>query len=502
MVGRHVSWFPVVTPFHQPVRADPCRPLTRSRRKSDPLSIGIVLRRASLVLVVAGIAACGSNKSNAPPSSVDAAGRTGGGAAEAGPGGAAEAGPDGAGGGGRGPRRCLRRRLRRAVGSGPAHRARRAARLRAPYGRNSGVLGNALYGRSGRRIHQRTASPIWTPIWTRTAPCRPSTEASPAGGTTRAASCRRFRPGSSCRLRWASTRAARYPSAGASSAGGAALRRRVCRTMTATSDLPQGYVWGGRNYPTPTELWGAISPGHYNVQHAYTIARVPCADMTQRDRTVLSPSVMARLAWIGWLPNSTSSRTLYPKELSMPPSPSVFAAVGLPPRGGLQWLSSVSFDVEFARSRSPSWPRSCSAARCPAPAAACRPTGAHCSSGSVPALPFLWPLRLLGDGCLAAEEVVAGGERHPQPRHPPKARRAGAGGAVRRALGALDRAGICAEEGIRAETTRVGRDATKACLPQRSTSWPRTASGARAASILALHERAAQMALSVPPISR
>ncbi len=201
---------------------------------------------------------------------------------------------------------------------------------------------------SGRHIHQRTASPIWTPIWTRTAPCRPSTDASPAGGTTRAASCRRFRPGSSCRLRWASTRAARYPSAGASSAGGAALRRRVCRTMTATSDLPQGYVWGGRNYPTPTELWGAISPGHYNVQHAYTIARVPCADMTQRDRTVLSPSVMARLAWIGWLPNSTSSRTLYPKELSMPPSPSVFAAVGLPPRGGLQWLSSVSFDVEFA----------------------------------------------------------------------------------------------------------------------------------------------------------
>ncbi len=48
-----------------------------------------------------------------------------------------------------------------------------------------------------------------------------------------------------------------------------------------TSDLPQGYVWGGRNYPTPTELWGAISPGHYNVQSAYTIARVPYAEMTQ-----------------------------------------------------------------------------------------------------------------------------------------------------------------------------------------------------------------------------
>ena len=48
-----------------------------------------------------------------------------------------------------------------------------------------------------------------------------------------------------------------------------------------TSDLPQGYLWGGRNYPTPTELWGAISPDHYNVQYAYTIARVPYADMTQ-----------------------------------------------------------------------------------------------------------------------------------------------------------------------------------------------------------------------------
>jgi len=48
-----------------------------------------------------------------------------------------------------------------------------------------------------------------------------------------------------------------------------------------SSDLPQGYVWGGRNYPAPTELWGAVSPDHYNVQYAYTIGRVPYADMTQ-----------------------------------------------------------------------------------------------------------------------------------------------------------------------------------------------------------------------------
>ncbi len=47
------------------------------------------------------------------------------------------------------------------------------------------------------------------------------------------------------------------------------------------SDLPQGYVWGDRNYPTPTELWGAISPNPIVTDKAYTIARVPYADMTQ-----------------------------------------------------------------------------------------------------------------------------------------------------------------------------------------------------------------------------
>ncbi len=48
-----------------------------------------------------------------------------------------------------------------------------------------------------------------------------------------------------------------------------------------TSDLPQGYAWGDRNYPTATELWGAISPNPIMTGYAYTIARVPYADMTQ-----------------------------------------------------------------------------------------------------------------------------------------------------------------------------------------------------------------------------
>lgn len=47
------------------------------------------------------------------------------------------------------------------------------------------------------------------------------------------------------------------------------------------SDLPQDYVWGDRNYPTATKLWGPIAPHVVASDKAYTIARVPYADMTQ-----------------------------------------------------------------------------------------------------------------------------------------------------------------------------------------------------------------------------
>lgn len=45
------------------------------------------------------------------------------------------------------------------------------------------------------------------------------------------------------------------------------------------SDLPQNYAWGVQNYPTATELWGAVSPNRYVPGYAYTVARVPYADM-------------------------------------------------------------------------------------------------------------------------------------------------------------------------------------------------------------------------------
>jgi len=47
------------------------------------------------------------------------------------------------------------------------------------------------------------------------------------------------------------------------------------------SELPQNYVWGNRNYPTATELWGAIAPQSYVAGYAYTVARVPYSDMQQ-----------------------------------------------------------------------------------------------------------------------------------------------------------------------------------------------------------------------------
>jgi hypothetical protein len=47
------------------------------------------------------------------------------------------------------------------------------------------------------------------------------------------------------------------------------------------SDLPDDYVWGDQNYPTATELWGTISVDHNVSAYAYTVARVPYADMQQ-----------------------------------------------------------------------------------------------------------------------------------------------------------------------------------------------------------------------------
>lgn len=47
------------------------------------------------------------------------------------------------------------------------------------------------------------------------------------------------------------------------------------------SELPQNYVWGNQNYPTVTELWGAIAPVRYVPEYAYTVARVPYSDMQQ-----------------------------------------------------------------------------------------------------------------------------------------------------------------------------------------------------------------------------
>lgn len=47
------------------------------------------------------------------------------------------------------------------------------------------------------------------------------------------------------------------------------------------SDLPDGYAWGPQNYPTATELWGGVEFGGYDSAYAYTIARVPYADMQQ-----------------------------------------------------------------------------------------------------------------------------------------------------------------------------------------------------------------------------
>ncbi len=47
-----------------------------------------------------------------------------------------------------------------------------------------------------------------------------------------------------------------------------------------TSDLPQNYLWGGQSYPTATELWGAVAD-RYDSAYAYTVARVPYADMQQ-----------------------------------------------------------------------------------------------------------------------------------------------------------------------------------------------------------------------------
>jgi hypothetical protein len=47
------------------------------------------------------------------------------------------------------------------------------------------------------------------------------------------------------------------------------------------SELPQDYVWGTRNFPTATELWGTIAPERSVAEYAYTVARVPYADMQQ-----------------------------------------------------------------------------------------------------------------------------------------------------------------------------------------------------------------------------
>jgi hypothetical protein len=47
------------------------------------------------------------------------------------------------------------------------------------------------------------------------------------------------------------------------------------------SELPQDYVWGTQNYPTATELWGTIAPDRSVAGYAYTVARVPYADMQQ-----------------------------------------------------------------------------------------------------------------------------------------------------------------------------------------------------------------------------
>ena len=72
-----------------------------------------------------------------------------------------------------------------------------------------------------------------------------------------------------------------FPGDGSAGAHSQALVVQVDSGHAWTSDLPDNYVWGGRNYPTPTELWGAVSPGHYVPAYAYTVARVPYADMKQ-----------------------------------------------------------------------------------------------------------------------------------------------------------------------------------------------------------------------------
>jgi hypothetical protein len=57
----------------------------------------------------------------------------------------------------------------------------------------------------------------------------------------------------------------------------AALVVRVDDGQALRSELPNGYSWGYELYPTPTELWGAITPGP--MISFETVARVPYSRM-------------------------------------------------------------------------------------------------------------------------------------------------------------------------------------------------------------------------------
>jgi hypothetical protein len=74
-----------------------------------------------------------------------------------------------------------------------------------------------------------------------------------------------------------------YSRLGVDASAGARAGAFVANVATGQawqSELPQGYSWGNRNYPTATELWGTIAL-QYVAEYAYTVARVPYADMQQ-----------------------------------------------------------------------------------------------------------------------------------------------------------------------------------------------------------------------------